>query len=134
GGAGPIDPATGRVETYLKSTSVASSSMTFIFVEQADWRGYNVGTWVVRWNVAAGRFSFDDPVAMYHGNVSTFAFADGHAEYHRWTHSTIISAGKLAASGAPNANTANSVMASISPATAAGADYDYVHDRYRFGT
>jgi len=43
---------------------------------------------------------------MYHGNVGTFAFADGHAEAHKWINPYIIAAG----------------FAAVAPGS---ADYDY---------
>jgi prepilin-type N-terminal cleavage/methylation domain-containing protein len=114
-------------ETYTKMTAIASPSMTFAFIEDADMHGYNRGTWVVGWNRAAGRFLFDDPIAMYHGNVNTFALADGHAEFHKWSNPLIIRGGQLAASG----QTGGQGMASS--VQAPDPDYMYVHDRYRFG-
>jgi prepilin-type N-terminal cleavage/methylation domain-containing protein/prepilin-type processing-associated H-X9-DG protein len=114
-------------ETYTKTTAISSPSMTFTMIEQADHRGYNIGVWVVTWNKIVGRFQWDDPVAMYHGNISTFAFADGHAESWKWKDPEIIKAGKKAASG----QGANTDMANR--AAKSGPDYEYVHDRYRFG-
>ena len=116
----------GAYETYRKIAAIRSPSMTFTFLEQADWRGYNIGTWVVQWNLTVGRFGWNDTVAMYHGNISTFAFADAHAEAHKWFDPIIIKAGLISASG----QNGNSTMAS---AASSGRDYDYIHDRYRFG-
>jgi prepilin-type N-terminal cleavage/methylation domain-containing protein/prepilin-type processing-associated H-X9-DG protein len=112
----------GARATYTKLTGIASPAMTFAFIEDADSRGFNVGTWVITWDVASGRFVWVDPPAMYHGNVNTFAFADGHSEPHKWRDSRIINAGTQAAAGQPTFNFAG-------PTT--GADYEYVRDRYR---
>ena len=125
-GGEPDNNYDGAGETYTKTTAISSPSMTFTFMEQADWRGYNVGTWVVIWNVAAGRFQFNDTIALFHGNLSTVSLADGHAESHRWFDPNIIQAGKVSAAG----QNGNSFMAN---AAFTGPDYDYVHDRYRFG-
>ncbi len=114
-------------ETYRKTTAITSPSMTFAFIEHADANGYNRGTWVVKWNLAVGRLEFDDVVALYHGNVSTASFADGHAESHKWKDAKILQAGRMAASGQSGGN------AVMSSAAQSGNDYDYVHDRYRFG-
>jgi len=116
----------GAGETYTKMGSISSPSLTFAFMEQADWRGYNVGTWVVQWNVVAGRFQFNDTIALFHGNISTSALTDGHVESHKWTDSFIVQAGKASAAG----QNGNNYMAN---AASSGFDYDYVHDRYRFG-
>jgi prepilin-type N-terminal cleavage/methylation domain-containing protein/prepilin-type processing-associated H-X9-DG protein len=122
----------GAYDSYMKMGSIKSPAQTFIFAEQADWRGYNIGTWVLLWalappsNPGPGGFTWDDTLAMYHGNVSTFAFADGHAEYHKWNDPIIIKAGKLSAGGQNGDNIMNQ-------AARTGVDYNYIHDGYRFG-
>ena len=126
-GGTPETDYAGCGETYTRTAAIIAPSTTFTMVEHADFRGYNVGTWVVTWNKFVGRFQWDDTVAMYHGNVNTFGFADGHAEYHKWKDAEIIKAGLKAASG----QNANSDMAN--KAARSGPDYEYVHDRYRFG-
>jgi prepilin-type processing-associated H-X9-DG protein len=63
---------------------------------------------------------------MYHGNINTFAFADGHAEAHKWSDPAIISAGLKVASGANLNGKWNG------PFT--GPDYQYVHDHYLMPT
>jgi prepilin-type N-terminal cleavage/methylation domain-containing protein len=118
--------------TYSKTTEITSPSMTFAFIEDADSKGYNVGTWVIQWNThytdptLPGTFTWVDAPAMYHGNIDTFAFADGHAEAHKWFDPAIISAGLKAASGV-NIN-------SYWTGPYSGPDYDYVHDHYRMPT
>lgn len=115
--------------TYTKLTQVSSPSQTFSFVEDCDSRGFNVGTWVVQWSAAAKfghsqSFTWVDPLPMYHGNVSTYAFVDGHAEHHKWLDGKLVTYGKSVANGG----------ALNPPATTAGADYDYVYNGYRFPT
>jgi prepilin-type N-terminal cleavage/methylation domain-containing protein/prepilin-type processing-associated H-X9-DG protein len=117
----------GAGETYTRMALMLSPSQTFTFLEQADQRGYNIGTWVIQWNVVAGSFGWNDPVAMYHGNVSTCAFADGHAEHHKWSDPIIIQAGNLAASGRDG-------TALMARGPYSGPDWQYVHDHYRFGS
>jgi prepilin-type N-terminal cleavage/methylation domain-containing protein len=115
----------GSGDTYRKLTSVRNSSDTFIFVEDAATagQGFNQGTWSVNWSLTTRSFTPVDAVPMYHGNVSTFAFADSHAESHKWTDAKTVAAGKIAASGAVGGG------GSFSPGT---PDYGYVHDKYRF--
>ncbi len=117
----------GAGETYAKASAISSPSKTFTFIEQADWRGYNHGTWVVIWNVAAGRFQFNDTIAIFHGNIGTFSFADGHAESHKWADAFILKAGQVSAAG-QNGNTF------MTSAATSGPDYNYIHDRYQFGS
>ena len=116
----------GAGQTYTKTTSIAAPSMTFTFIEQADWRGYNIGTWVVQWNLLAGRFQFNDTIALFHGYIGTACLADGHAESHKWMDAYIIKAGTISAAGQNGNN-------SMANASLTSSDYQYVHDRYRFG-
>jgi prepilin-type processing-associated H-X9-DG protein len=60
---------------------------------------------------------------MSHGNVNTFAFADGHAESHKWLDGGIIVAGLKAANGTAQG-------AGWGPSS--GTDYDFVYQHYRF--
>ena len=115
---------------YKKLGSIKDASSTFVFIEDADTKGlgFNQGTWSVSWNTASAKFghpqSFDrwwDPVPMYHGNISTFGFADAHVESHKWQNGALIQAGINAAKG----------ISSSVPATA-GVDYEYVYNGYRF--
>lgn len=112
----------GAGATYTKTASIGSAANTFIFFEDADWRNRNVGTFCVQWNQGAGSFTWVDPPAMYHGDVSTQAFADGHAAYRRWRTPAVVTAGRNAANGQASANFTG-------PTT--GADYQYVRENYR---
>jgi len=122
----------GLGSTYEKFSMIRSPSDTMIITEDADSvgtsgggsSGYNQGTWVLTWNgVAVSHyFSWQDPVPMFHGNVSTFGFADGHAEQHKWITGPIITAGLSAARG----------QAYTMPSVALPADQNYMHNIYRF--
>jgi len=109
---------------YVKVSQISMASMTFAMIEDCDYRGYNVGTWMCEWNIDTDRQHWDDAIAMYHINVNTFAFADGHVEIHKWMDPIIVKAGLLAASGVK----ANDVM---SGALTYGPDFDYVRNRFR---
>jgi prepilin-type N-terminal cleavage/methylation domain-containing protein/prepilin-type processing-associated H-X9-DG protein len=115
----------GTGATYTKLSTMANATMTFIFMEDSDSANtpYNDGTWVQTWVLAAPqRFTWTDPPVMYHGNVSTCAFADGHAEFHKWTDPKLITAGKSEARG---------IHAAYPAAATSGGDYQYVYDHYR---
>lgn len=117
----------GAGNTYTKLSSVNNASQTFAFVEDCDSRGYNLGSWVVQWSTAPmnghqGSFTWVDPLPMYHGNISTAMFVDGHAEHHKWVDPKLVAYGKSVASGG----------GLNPPATTAGSDYDYVYSGYRF--
>ena len=87
--------------TYTKLSTITQPSRTFVFIEDADERGFNIGTWAVFWSPLRGRPAIEwvDPPAMYHGDISTHGFADSHAEPHKWTHDVVIKAGRDAANG-----------------------------------
>jgi len=114
---------------YSKLSAIQNTSSTFIFVEDAATGGvgWNQGTWAVQWAISTAKyghpqsFTWLDPVPMYHGSVSTFGFADAHAESHKWRDSALIQAGLDAAKGNTH-----------SPATSSGVDYDYVYNGYCF--
>jgi prepilin-type N-terminal cleavage/methylation domain-containing protein/prepilin-type processing-associated H-X9-DG protein len=77
---------------YSKTTEIRRTSMCAVFVEQCDSRGYNAGEFAC--TATPTRCYFEDLFAVYHGNVNTFCFADGHAEPHKWTDPAILAAGR----------------------------------------
>ena len=123
-------PYWGCGATYTKLSSISNPSKTFAFVEDSDWRGCNNGTWVVVWigTAAAPAFNFLDPTPLYHGNVSTAAFCDGHAESHRWRHPVLVQWGRDIALGVPGPWP----VIPGAPTTVADNDYRYVLEHYRF--
>jgi prepilin-type N-terminal cleavage/methylation domain-containing protein len=115
----------GARETYTKLSTISNPSMTFIFIEDSDsaTTPYNNGTWVQQWTLGTPqKFSWVDPPAMYHGNVSTCALADGHAEFHKWTDPILIAAGRKEAQG---------IHAPYPAAALSGSDYQFVYNHYR---
>lgn len=114
-------------DLYQKISQVKHATDTFAFVEDCDSRGYNLGSWVVTYSKTAKYghkygFNWLDPLPMYHGSISTAAFADGHAEHHKWVDGNLVQYGRAVANGG----------ALNPPATTESADYHYVYDRYRF--
>lgn len=80
---------------FTKETQLLRPSMDLLWVEGADGRGENVGSWVMNNpGTRASNFAdakFGDSVAAFHGDGATFSFVDGHAELHRWLdQSTIV--------------------------------------------
>jgi len=81
---------------YRKISEVNSPTEALVFLEEADPRGFNRGTWVI--NVSPGE-GWVDPFAVFHGRTSTMSFADGHAEVRSWIESSTIEAATLSARG-----------------------------------
>jgi prepilin-type N-terminal cleavage/methylation domain-containing protein/prepilin-type processing-associated H-X9-DG protein len=80
-------------KSFSKITQVTRTSDCIVFVEQEDSRGYNNGTFASGVG-SATTFDYEDLFAIFHGNIGTFCFADGHAEPKKWTDPAILSAGK----------------------------------------
>ena len=114
----------GAGATFRRLSTVQNATQTFAFMEDADERNRNVGAWVVSWQTGGATFTWVDPAAMYHGNISTCGFADGHAEGRKWRDANLIRAGQQAANGQP--------PSAITAASRVGPDAQYVHDNYRF--
>lgn len=105
---------------YRKISAIDLPSEAAIFIEETDPRNYNLGTWVLNDNPAG----WVDPFAIFHGNSSTLAFADGHAEGHRWRDAGTIKSAKDSAAGKesfnwPGGNSKN-------------PDFVWMYSRYRF--
>lgn len=81
---------------YVKLSNIRRVADCMIFAEQADSRGYNNGAFDSLSQGSPTSYGFEDLFATYHGNMGTFAFADGHAEGHKWLDPIIIAVGKLA--------------------------------------
>lgn len=122
----------GQGATYTNLSQVTAPANTFAFREDVDSRGFNAGPWVLQWYLTTPQsghsqsFEWLDPNPMYHGDVSTAAFVDGHAELHKWMHRTMIQYGLLIASGGPGLY--------FGPINGpfSGPDYEYVYQNFRF--
>jgi len=109
--------------TSSKDSDVAAPAQTFSIVEDTDWRGVNDGTWVVNWTLANQSFTWEDPAAMYHGNVNIWGYIDGHVASHKWADKAAVTAGQQAATG---------VATTGFPAATSGPDYVFIRTHYRF--
>lgn len=120
-GGEPFGNYCGAGATYTKMSAIQRPSQTFSMMEAADWRGYDEGTWQVQW--MGQNFQWVQPPAIWHVNVSSAGFADGHAELYRWTDSGLISAGKTAGQG---------LNPSRWNGPTDGADYNFIYSHYLF--
>jgi prepilin-type N-terminal cleavage/methylation domain-containing protein/prepilin-type processing-associated H-X9-DG protein len=80
----------GWQNTYVQAVKypeIAQPALKYVFVEEADPRGWNPGSWLI--NPVAK--TWVDPLAIWHSNArSTLGYADGHAEIHRWIDQSTI--------------------------------------------
>ena len=79
---------------FTKESQIMHPSDRFLWVEGADGRGENEGSWVMfNPGTSTNNFSdarFGDSPAAFHVTSGTFSFADGHSESHRWLDGTTI--------------------------------------------
>jgi prepilin-type N-terminal cleavage/methylation domain-containing protein len=109
---------------FTKSSNVRAASDTFLFIEEADPRSYNLGSWVMNANRPTGDIGWVDPLAVFHGNFSTFAYMDGHSAGRKWTDKQLIEAAVKSGKGTdsfyfPNGNFNN-------------PDFLFVYNGYRW--
>jgi prepilin-type processing-associated H-X9-DG protein len=94
------DPMNGKFENnryaYKKILDIKMPGSKYVFVEEAArTAAFNIGSWWFGYKWSNGRIEDSaciDPVALRHGNKNTLAFADGHAEIHKWKEPTTIRA------------------------------------------
>jgi prepilin-type N-terminal cleavage/methylation domain-containing protein len=93
---------------FIKYSDIKDPSGTMTFVEESDHRGWNRGAWEMTVEDATPSNPYTtrtvDPFSVFHGTSSTFGFADGHGETHKWKSPQIIANGKIAAQGLTSTN------------------------------
>ncbi len=104
-----------------KLASVPEPVKAFVFMEEADSRNYNLGTWVIY----VTTHGWVDPVAIFHNGQSGISFVDGHAEAHKWLEDTTL---KAAAAAQNNLDTPF-YWAKKSPLD---RDWKWVEPRYKY--
>jgi len=90
---------TANTTTAVSLLDIKRPGEKYIFVEDIDPRGYNIGSWIMRHNP----IGWIDPLAMWHNERSTIGFADGHAEMHQWADKSFVDWAKSAMYSADNA-------------------------------
>jgi prepilin-type N-terminal cleavage/methylation domain-containing protein/prepilin-type processing-associated H-X9-DG protein len=95
-GSGTGGSSSGPQPPYVKLGSVSGPSEGLVFLEEADPRDFNRGTWVINVQPALG---WVDPFAVFHGNNSSVGFADGHAENHTWRNEATVRAATDSSNG-----------------------------------
>src|SRR5665213_1283610 len=89
-GAGGLN---GQSGSLFKQKDIVHPSARYVFVEENDPRGENDGSWEQGSFVNPPTWAGDteeDSTAAWHLNNSTFSWADGHVETHRWLNLPMI--------------------------------------------
>lgn len=68
------------VVPITKLGQIENPAEKIVFLEESDGRGFNIGAWVIYLD----REWWIDPIAVWHQDSSSFGFADGHVENHKW--------------------------------------------------
>jgi len=68
------------VRKAIKYSDIRRPAEKYLFLEDMDPRGYNIGSWIMGFNPDR----WIDPLAVWHKGQSTLGFADGRATLHRW--------------------------------------------------
>ena len=86
----------GEAPEIYKRTEVRRPSEILLWVEENDPRGENYGSWIMSPGAppAYAGSTFIDSPAAFHGESSTFNFADGHADIRKWVDAATIAYAK----------------------------------------
>jgi hypothetical protein len=93
--AGGANGPDGNGYKYVAATHYAdidNPSTKYIFVEESDPRGENLGAWEMNLNP----LYWVDPLALWHEESTTLGFADGHGDVHGWHDQSLIDYGSKA--------------------------------------
>ena len=94
----PIGTLNGETPVFYKTTQFTRPTEKFVWVEENDPRGENLGSWIMnQTGTAANGFAgstFIDSPAAFHGTSSSFDWADGHASMHKWVNPATLAYAK----------------------------------------
>jgi prepilin-type N-terminal cleavage/methylation domain-containing protein len=111
---------TGSQAVFEKMGTVPEPSEAMVFLEEADPRGFNRGTWVMDVAPSPG---WVDPFAIFHGKISSISYADGHAAMRSWVEETTVKAATDSANGIQSFYWAGG--------NASNRDFAWVYQRYK---
>ena len=97
----PVGTLNGETTELRNTVEIKHPSERFLWVEENDPRGENLGSWIMDAGTPPNftAAALIDSPAVFHGNSSTFSYADGHSGSHKWVDAATI---KYAASMDPN--------------------------------
>ena len=81
--------------SITKESGIIAPAKQWVFIEDADTRGYNMGSWMLD----PGPPSSIDNLPIFHNNKGTQGYADGHAVMRKWLDDATLKNGRKAASG-----------------------------------
>ncbi len=120
---------------FIRMADINEPVDSFVFTEAADQRGCNWSTWKmdVKWDDVYARKPttrphWADPPTVFHGNISTFAFADGHVESHNWLEAPTLKAAWEMATG----KHANIDYAGFADVGDKDRDLRWMYSKYRY--
>ncbi len=91
-----IGTLNGENAQVYKTSEISHSSDRMLWIEENDPRGENLGSWIMNGGTPSGftdAYAIDSPAA-FHGNSSTFNFADGHVQARKWLDPAMIAYAK----------------------------------------
>jgi prepilin-type N-terminal cleavage/methylation domain-containing protein len=106
---------------FTKDSQIPTPTMTMVFIEEADYRNYNNGTWAMDTTPPG----WVDPFAVFHGENSSISFIDGHTEGHKWLEASTVKAARDSANGIYSFFWSGGDVKK-------NRDFRWVFDRYRF--
>jgi prepilin-type N-terminal cleavage/methylation domain-containing protein/prepilin-type processing-associated H-X9-DG protein len=92
GSLSPVGSLNGEAPSLYKRAQITHPSERMLWVEENDPRGGNLGSWIINQGTPptfAGASIIDSP-AVFHGNASTFSWADGHSSKRKWLDNAVI--------------------------------------------
>lgn len=72
------------IKRVTKFANITAPGTRFNFVEEAEGRNWNMGTWDFYNMAENGYWEWRDPIGFNHGDSGILGFCDGHAEVHKW--------------------------------------------------
>lgn len=73
-----------RWDCLTKMSQVKRPTEKYVFMEENDFRDYNMGSWMPFIDTNAYTFA-GDPLGVWHLGKSSLGFADGHCEQKKWS-------------------------------------------------
>jgi prepilin-type N-terminal cleavage/methylation domain-containing protein/prepilin-type processing-associated H-X9-DG protein len=74
-----------KYKLYHNQGEIVNPAGKMVLLEENDPRGFLAGSFILE----PVKNSWADPLTVWHGGASSFAFADGHAEFRKWDPETV---------------------------------------------